>query len=126
MKTILIIEDHWEIRDNVIEILELSGYCVLASESGEAGLVLAQNNNPDLILCDVAMPQMDGFEVLQEIKARPETAKIPFIFLTAKSEKRDLQAGLQLGADDYLVKPFEEAELLAAISMQFRKSKCSG
>lgn len=121
MKTILVIEDHEEIRENVMEMLELSGYQVIACDGGNQGLEEAKHTIPDLILCDIAMPQTDGFEVLRGIKTTPCTSNIPFIFLTAKSEKSDIQQGLKLGADDYLVKPFDQSELLAAINMQLRK-----
>jgi len=123
MKTILIIEDQWDIRENVAELLELTGYKVLMSDGGAVGIKTAREHLPDLILCDIAMPEIDGFEVLKKLKSHTSTACIPFIFLTARSEKNDMNTGLSLGADDYLIKPFDEEELLAAIGIQFEKTR---
>src|SRR5687767_4180671 len=105
MTVILLIEDHPDMRDNIATILEHSGHSVLTAASGQEGLELAQDEMPDLILCDVMMPGMDGHEVLRAIRAESAIASTPFIFLTAKGEKRDQRAGMNLGADDYLTKP---------------------
>lgn len=123
MKKILVIEDNNEVRENLAEILELSGYEVLAAEDGTVGVDLAVNHLPDLILCDVMMPKLDGFGVLNILSKRPETADIPFIFLTAKAEKSDFRRGMNLGADDYVTKPFYKDELLAVVEMRLSKSE---
>lgn len=121
-KKILIIEDNAEVRDNVAEILELSNYDVLTAENGKTGVQIASKEHPDLIICDVMMPELDGFGVLHILSKNPKTASIPFIFLTAKAEKADLRKGMNLGADDYITKPFDDAELLDAIEIRLRKS----
>lgn len=122
-KKILLIEDNPEMRENTAEILELSGYEVLTAENGKEGVNKAQQHHPDLIICDVMMPELDGFGVLHMLNRNPATAGIPFIFLTAKTEMSDLRKGMNLGADDYLTKPFDDAELLDAIEMRLRKSE---
>lgn len=122
MKKILVIEDNTEVRENLEEILELSGYTVYAAEDGKIGVELALNNPPDLILCDVMMPHLDGFGVLNILSKRSQTANIPFIFLTAKAEKADFRRGMNLGADDYITKPFYKDELLAVIETRLSKS----
>jgi CheY-like chemotaxis protein/CRP-like cAMP-binding protein len=121
MKKILIIEDNLEVRENIAEILELCGYSVTTAENGKIGVQHALENTPDLILCDVMMPELDGFGVLNILSKKPITCDIPFIYLTAKSEKEDLRRGMNLGADDYLTKPFYKDELLAAIEMRLSK-----
>ncbi len=123
MKKILVIEDTFEVRDNLEEILELSGYEVYTAENGKIGVKKALEVHPDLILCDVMMPELDGFGVVRILSAKPETADIPFIFLTAKSEKSDFRKGMNLGADDYITKPFDDVELLDAIEMRLKKSE---
>ena len=122
MKKILVIEDNTEVRENLEEILELSGYDVSSAEDGKVGVdqVLAQR--PDLIICDVMMPRLDGFGVLNILSKRADTADIPFIFLTAKAEKSDFRRGMNLGADDYITKPFYKDELLAVIETRLKKS----
>jgi CRP-like cAMP-binding protein/CheY-like chemotaxis protein len=122
MKKILIIEDNQEVRENVAEILELSNYEVFTAENGKVGVQLANKNKPDLIICDVMMPELDGFGVLHILSKKPQTASIPFIFLTAKAEKTDFRKGMNLGADDYITKPFDDAELLDAIEIRLKKS----
>ncbi len=112
MKKILVIEDNLEVRENLSEILELSGYQVSMAEDGKKGVELAVAEKPDLIICDVMMPKLDGFGVLNILSKKSETASIPFIFLTAKAEKTDLRRGMNLGADDYITKPFFKDELL--------------
>ncbi|HMQ48116.1 MAG TPA: response regulator [Saprospiraceae bacterium] len=123
MKKILVIEDNTEVRENLEEILELSGYEVSSAEDGKLGVEVALNNPPDLILCDVMMPQLDGFGVLNILSKRSQTANIPFIFLTAKAEKADFRRGMNLGADDYITKPFYKDELLAVIETRLGKSE---
>ena len=123
MKKILVIEDNLEVRENLEEILELSGYDVVAAEDGKVGVQKALESSPDLILCDVMMPQLDGFGVLNILSKRPQTANIPFVFLTAKAEKSDLRRGMNLGADDYITKPFYKDELLSVIETRLRKSE---
>src|SRR5690606_35960882 len=124
MKTkILIIEDNLDIREGTTEILELAGYEVIAAENGKIGVELAQSNLPDLIICDIMMPELDGYGVLYLLGKNPETASIPFIFLTAKAERTDLRKGMDMGADDYLTKPFDDIELLNAIESRLKKKK---
>jgi DNA-binding response OmpR family regulator len=121
MKRILLIEDNQEIRENTAEILELSGYQVLNAQNGKIGVELAKKELPDLIICDVMMPELDGFGVLHILSKNTSTAGIPFIFLTAKNETEDRRKGMNLGADDYLTKPFDDLELLGAIEMRLKK-----
>ncbi len=123
MKKILIIEDNFEVRDNLAEILELSNYEVHTAENGKIGLKLVRSIVPDLILCDVMMPELDGFGVLKILDKNPIHRSIPFIFLTAKAEKADFRKGMNLGADDYITKPFDDVELLDAIEMRLKKSE---
>lgn len=123
MHKILVIEDHLEVRENLLELLELCRYQVYAASSGEEGLILAEKEHPDLILCDITMPGIDGYEVLEQLTKNPETACIPFIFLTARTEKSDIRKGMLLGADDYLTKPFDEADLLKAVETRLRKAQ---
>jgi CRP/FNR family transcriptional regulator, polysaccharide utilization system transcription regulator len=123
MKKILLIEDNQEIRENTAEILSLANYQVLEAEHGKAGVELAKKEKPDLIICDIMMPQLDGYGVLHMLSKNPETSSIPFIFLTAKSEKEDFRKGMNLGADDYLIKPFDDLELLDAVEMRLKKSQ---
>lgn len=122
MKSILLIEDNLEMRENTSEILELAGYQVISAENGKTGVDMATRNQPDLIVCDVMMPELDGYGVLHILGKNPKTAGIPFIFLTAKAEKEDFRKGMNLGADDYITKPFNDVELLDAIEMRFRKT----
>lgn len=121
MKRILLIEDNQDIRENTSEILSLADYEVLTAENGKVGVQLVQREKPDLIICDIMMPELDGYGVLHILSKNPETAKIPFIFLTAKTEKADIRKGMELGADDYLTKPFSDTELLNAIETRLRK-----
>ena len=123
MKKILLIEDNQEIRENIAEILALANYDVLEAEHGKAGIELAKIENPDLIICDIMMPQLDGYGVLHLLSKNPATSGIPFIFLTAKSEKQDFRKGMNLGADDYLIKPFDDLELLDAVEMRLKKNE---
>lgn len=121
MTKILVIEDHKDLREDVVEMLELEGYESFGAENGVVGVEIAKRELPDLIVCDIMMPKMDGFEVLETLRAVPDTAVIPFIFLTAKTERLDMRQGMVLGADDYLMKPFDVEELLKSISTQLRK-----
>ncbi len=123
MKKILIIEDNPEVRENTEEILDLAGYKVHTAEHGKRGVELARQVKPDLIICDIMMPELDGYGVLRILSKSPETAGIPFIFLTAKAEKSDMRKGMNLGADDYIPKPFDEDDLLEAIETRLRKSE---
>jgi len=123
MKKILIIEDNLEVRENLAEILELSNYDVTTAENGKIGVAKATEVRPDLIICDVMMPELDGFGVLRILGKNPMTMNIPFIFLTAKAEKTDFRKGMNLGADDYITKPFDDAELLEAIEIRLKKGE---
>jgi CRP/FNR family cyclic AMP-dependent transcriptional regulator len=116
MKTILLIEDDAFIRENTAELLTLAGYAVRAAENGKLGVELALAEKPDLVVCDIMMPVLDGYGVLQIFNQNAHLAGVPFIFLTAKTERTDQRRGMELGADDYLTKPFSETELLSAIS----------
>jgi CRP/FNR family cyclic AMP-dependent transcriptional regulator len=121
MKTILLIEDNTVIRENMAEILELSDYKVLMAKDGKEGVALAVQHKPDLIVCDIMMPVLDGYGVIHMLQKKAETQNIPFIFLTAKTEREEIRKGMQLGADDYITKPFTETELLTAIETRLRK-----
>jgi CRP-like cAMP-binding protein len=122
-KKVLIIEDNNDIRENIVEILELAGYTVFAANNGKTGVDLAIKNTPDIILCDIMMPELDGYGVLYMLNKYPETSAVPFIFLTAKSERVDLRKGMEMGADDYLTKPFDDLELLNSIESRLRKKE---
>ena len=121
MKKILIIEDHPDVRENTSEILTLANFEVITAENGKIGIDLAQREKPNLIICDIMMPELDGYGVLHILNKNPDLADIPFIFLTAKTEKTDIRKGMELGADDYLTKPFDDTELLRAIETRLRK-----
>lgn len=123
MKTILIIEDNKDVRENTAEILELANYKVLLAENGKVGVELAQKAKPDLIICDIMMPVLDGYGVIHLLNKNIETASIPFIFLTAKSERLDFRKGMEMGADDYISKPFDDIELLNAIESRLKKAQ---
>ena len=123
MKKVLVIEDMPDVRDNIQELLEISGYHVTGAADGAEGVDRALEERPDLILCDVMMPRLDGFAVLNILSKRPETADIPFVFLTAKTEKEDFRKGMDLGADDYLTKPFSVEDLLNVIETRLKKSE---
>ena len=123
MKTILIIEDNTDIRESTAEILELAGYQVYQAENGKTGVDLAYQQKPDVILCDIMMPELDGYGVLYMLSKNADTASIPFIFLTAKAERVDFRKGMEMGADDYLTKPFDDIELLNAIESRLDKKR---
>jgi CheY-like chemotaxis protein/CRP-like cAMP-binding protein len=120
---ILIIEDNKEVRENTAELLELAGYQVEVAENGKLGVAKAKEYTPDLIICDIMMPQLDGYGVLNMLSHLPETSKIPFVFLTAKADKSDFRKGMNLGADDYLTKPFDENDLLDVILIRLKKAE---
>lgn len=122
-KTVLIIEDSLEVRENTAELLELAGYHVLTAANGKEGVTAAQQYHPDLILCDIMMPILDGYGVLHLLGKHVETSRIPFIFLTAKSERSDIRRGMELGADDYIVKPYNDTELLKSIEARIKKAE---
>lgn len=126
MKKILIIEDNTDVRENLEEILQLSGYEVLAAKDGKEGVNSANSWKPDLILCDVMLPVLDGFGILQILSKNPELNSIPFIFLTAKTELTDMRKGMNLGADDYITKPFKKDELLSVIEMRLERAQQHG
>lgn len=120
-KKILVIEDNEDVRENLKELLELSGLSVEVAGDGKQGVIRALQYMPDLILCDVMMPELDGFGVLRIMSTKPELQKIPFIFLTAKTDRDDVRKGMNLGADDYIMKPFDDVELLEAIEVRLKK-----
>jgi len=122
MKKILIIEDNPDVRENLAEILTLSGYESATAENGKIGVEKALEILPDLILCDIMMPELDGYGVLHILSHQAKTADIPFIFLTAKAEKEDFRRGMSLGADDYITKPFDDVALLQTIESRLHKS----
>ncbi|WP_029035803.1 response regulator [Salinimicrobium terrae] len=121
MKKVLFIEDDTVVRENTAELLELAEYNVITAANGRSGLELARQELPDIVICDIMMPEMDGYGVLQALSEDPKTHAIPFIFLSAKTEHKDIRRGMDLGADDYLTKPFEEEELISAIESRLAK-----
>lgn len=123
MRNILLIEDDADMRENTAEILELANYHVIKAENGRRGVELARKAPPDLVLCDIMMPELDGYGVLHLLGRDPATAEVPFIFLSAKAERGDVRKGMELGADDYLTKPYEEGELLNAIEGRLKRSE---
>lgn len=123
MKKILLIEDNKDMRENTAEILELSNYNVVTAKNGKEGVELATKEKPDLIICDIMMPVLDGYGVLHMLSKKPDTASIPLIFLTAKAERSDFRRGMEMGADDYVTKPFDDIELLNAVESRLKKSE---
>ena len=121
MQKILIIEDQPDVRENIEAILELEDYETLIAENGEMGIEMAENHHPDLILCDVMMPKLDGFGVVQALRQNPITYTIPLIFVTAKADRLSLRQGMDLGADDYLTKPFTLDELINSVKSRLSK-----
>lgn len=121
MKNILVIDDNTDIRENTAEILELAGYKVFTAENGKQGVEIAISEKPDVIVCDIMMPELDGYGVLHLVRKNPDTEHIPFIFLTAKTERSDFRKGMEMGADDYVTKPFDDMELLSAVEARFKK-----
>jgi DNA-binding response OmpR family regulator len=122
MKKVLIIDDSQDVRENIADILSLSNYKVLTADNGLVGINKVEKFKPDIIICDIMMPGLDGYEVLKSLEKNKKTANIPFIFLSAKAAKEDMRKGMNLGADDYLTKPFEEHELLDAIECRLKKN----
>ena len=122
-KKILLIEDNNDVRENTAEILTLANYNVITAVNGKEGVEFAQKELPDLIICDIMMPVLDGYGVLHLLSKNEKTERIPFIFLTAKAERSDLRKGMEMGADDYLTKPFDDIELLNAIESRLKKSE---
>lgn len=122
MKQVLLIEDDTTLRENTAELLELENYKVITASNGKEGLDLAKKELPDVIVCDIMMPKLDGYGVLAGLSKLEKTKYIPFIFLSAKTERKDVRKGMNLGADDYITKPFEEEELLTAIESRLAKA----
>jgi len=123
MTKILLIEDNVDVRENTTQILQLAQYEVFTAKNGKEGVELAQREKPDLIICDIMMPVLDGYGVLHMLSKQEESAGIPFIFLTAKAERSDLRKGMEMGADDYITKPFDDVELLNAIESRLKKNE---
>ena len=123
MEKILLIEDNEALRENTAEILTLANYTITTAENGKIGVEKAMSNPPDLIVCDIMMPVLDGYGVYQIISKNPDLQHIPFIFLSAKSERNDLRKGMEMGADDYITKPFSDVELINAIRARLEKVK---
>lgn len=123
MKKILVIEDESAIRENLLRLLKGEGFEVIEAENGRVGVSMAITKLPDLILCDITMPELDGYGVLATLRSEAITATIPFIFLTGKADRAELRLGMEQGADDYLTKPFTRDELLSAIASRFRKQQ---
>lgn len=120
---LLVIDDEEQLRKNLVDLLTLSGFAVASATNGRRGVALAHEHPPDLILCDIMMPQMDGYQVLESIRLNPALAHLPFVFLTAKADMVDLRRGMTLGADDYLTKPFLIKELLAVIETRLKRHR---
>ena len=122
-KKILLIEDDAIVRDNTAEILTLASYIVITAENGKEGIDKAINYKPDLIICDILMPELNGYGVLQIVLRNKELQRTPFIFMTAKTKHEDMRKGMNLGASDYIIKPFEESELLSAIESRLKRKE---
>ena len=122
MNSILVIDDNADIRENTAEILELAGYKTFIAENGKQGVELAIKEKPTVIVCDIMMPELDGYGVLHMLRKNSETQNIPFIFLTAKTERSDFRKGMEMGADDFITKPFDDIELLNAIEIRLKKA----
>lgn len=123
MTKALIIEDSEDIREGIAEMLSLAGYEAIIAKNGKIGVDLAIKHLPDIILCDIMMPELDGYGVLYLLQKNPQTATIPFIFMTAKAERLDVRKGMDMGADDYLTKPFDDVELFNAIETRLKKRR---
>jgi DNA-binding NtrC family response regulator len=121
MKWVLVIEDDAGIRENILDLMEAEGFKGVGAANGKEGVIAALQAPPDVIICDVRMPELDGYGVLKSLRERPETAAVPFIFLTAGAEKSDIRQGMCMGADDYLTKPFTRLELLEAVQARLRR-----
>ncbi|PVW15878.1 response regulator [Marixanthomonas spongiae] len=123
MNTILLIEDDAALRENTEELLTLSDYRVITAPNGKLGIEKAKTEIPNIIICDIMMPEVDGYGVLNELSLNDSTQHIPFIFLSAKTEHKEIRKGMDLGADDYLTKPFDEDELLSAVESRLAKAR---
>src|SRR5215469_6915204 len=121
MRRLLVIDDHDDIRENIAEILTLAGYEVFTAGNGKRGVETALREHPELIICDIMMPELDGYGVLHLLRKNESTVNTPFIFLTARTERTDFRKGMEMGADDYITKPFDDIELLNAIEIRLRK-----
>lgn len=121
MKTVLLIEDDTVLRENTAELLELSNYKVIKASNGKTGVELAKKHIPNIIVCDIMMPELDGYETLEALSKNKTTKYIPFIFLSAKTERYDIRKGMNLGADDYITKPFTEDDIISAIESRLAK-----
>jgi DNA-binding response OmpR family regulator len=122
-KKIVLIEDNKAVRENTEEILQLAGYDVVSAPNGKKGVELVQQETPDIVICDIMMPELDGYGVLHLLNKNPKTSAIPFIFLTAKADRTDQRKGMEMGADDYITKPFDDIELLNAIEIRLKKNE---
>lgn len=122
MRRLLVIDDHDDIRENIAEILTLAGYEVFTAPNGKRGVEIALKEKPELIICDIMMPELDGYGVLHLLRKNESTLETPFIFLTAKTERADFRKGMEMGADDYITKPFDDIELLNAIEIRLKKN----
>ncbi|MDC8003773.1 response regulator [Aureisphaera galaxeae] len=123
MKKVLIIEDDTALRENTAELLEISGYSVVTAPNGRVGIEKAKTESPDIVVCDIMMPEVDGYQVLESLSGSADTMYTPFVFLSAKTEHKEIRKGMDLGADDYLTKPFEEEELLSALESRLAKAE---
>jgi CRP-like cAMP-binding protein/DNA-binding NarL/FixJ family response regulator len=121
MRRLLVIDDHDDIRENIAEILTLAGYEVFTAENGKKGVETALKQSPELVICDIMMPELDGYGVLHLLRKNESTVNTPFIFLTARTERTDFRKGMEMGADDYITKPFDDIELLNAIEIRLKK-----
>lgn len=126
MQKILVIEDDENIRESLVELLEMKSYELLSAENGVQGLEKAKSEKPDLILCDVMMPGLNGYEVIEEVRRNAELAKVPFVFLSAKAMENDVERGIQLGANIYLTKPFRAQELFSVVDQLLNRGKGGG
>jgi len=122
MKTILLIEDNNDIRENMAEIIEMANYKVLTAADGKQGVELAMKQKPDLVVCDIMMPVLDGYGVLHMLHKNPDLKSVPFIFLSAMAERAEVRKGMELGADDYITKPCSGTELLNAIESRLKRA----
>ncbi len=123
MTMILVIEDEAPIRDKIVTVLKYENYDVIDAANGREGVVLAQENRPDLIICDVLMPDLNGYSALQALRKDPDTSVIPVIFLTAAASRAEMRKGMELGADDYITKPYTVVELLAAVRTRLERQE---
>lgn len=124
--SILVIDDNADLRENTAEILELAGYKTFTAENGKKGVEIALREKPTLVVCDIMMPELDGYGVLHLLRKNPDTRHIPLVFLTAKAERSDLRRGMEMGADDYITKPFDDIELLNAVETRLKRLEFAG